>query len=307
MRKLVAGQSSGILALVLLAIYFGATAVLARYLSVGNDLFEQWYMRFGIATVAALLVFRKRINLKKFLHLPKRDWQVLALRVLSGGVAAIALYTLAAQQTKIGTVAFMQAVPIMALLAVVLMNDKLTPQKAGLVALSFIGAAAVVLENPRDLLNFDVGGVYSLLSVAFFSLAFLTRKWHTNTLNNQEITVAILALSFVATYVLSLVLYQRPFASTDEWSLLFVGVLFFAGIAAVGSIFLQNYGFERVGGVVAGNILNLELVFGPLFGFIIYLEGITSRELLGGLIILTAAIAMNELDRKKAAVVPTPD
>lgn len=307
MKKLFAGTSSGVLALVGLAAFYGITAVLARYLSAGNGLFEQWYLRFGIAFVVALIVFRKQTKLKKFLHLPLREWLVLLLRVLSGGVAAVALYTLAAQHAKIGPVAFMQALPMVALLSVVLLHEKLTLKKGALVLLSFAGAAIVVVTNPRDLLHFNSGEIYSLISGIFFALLFVTRKWHTGVLNNQEIVVATVGLGWLFNYILSVTLYHRVFVVTDHWSPLFVIVLLAAGIAMVANVFLLNYGFERISGIVAGNILSLEQVFGPLFGYLFYREGLTSRELIGGTIIVVAALLMNRLSAKETPAMATPD
>ncbi len=299
--------SSGILALVALAAFYGVTAVLARYLAVGNGLFEQWYMRYGIAFIVALFVFRKHLSFKKFLHLPKKEWSVLLLRALTGGVAAVGLYTLAAQNAKIGPVAFMQALPTLTILAVVLMNEKLTLKKGLLVLLSFIGAAVIVIDNPRDIFSFNIGEIYSLISGILFSLMFITRKWHAKILNNQEITTAILGICFIANYVLSIVLYNHFVPSTDHWTPLFVAVLVFAGIAAVANVFLLNYGFEKVSGVVAGNILNLEQVFGPMFGYLFYKELLSEREIMGGLIIVIAAFLMNMLNKKDGAIVGTPE
>lgn len=307
MRMRASGTSSGITALVVLAAYYGITGVLARYLSVGNGLFEQWYLRYAIALIVALLVFHKQVDLKKFLHLPKKEWIALAVRVISGGVIAVSLYTLAVQQAKIGPVAFMQGVPVITILAVVIFHEKLTVQKGLVVLLSFLGVAIVAIGNVHDLLSFNLGEVYSLISGAFFALMFVTRRWHTGTLNNQEITVAMISCSFVINYVLSLVLYHRIFPSPAHWSPTFIVILLVAGFSSVVSIFLQNYGFEHVDGVIAGSILNLEQVFGPIFGFMFYHEKLNLHEFAGGLIILLAALAMNQLSRKQTPAIAIPD
>lgn len=307
MNKHSVNTSFGVLALVAVAGYYGITAILARYLSTNNGVFEQWYLRFGIAFFVSLIIFRKKIIYKKFLHLPAKEWLVLFFRVITGSIAAVALYTLAAQQAKIGPVAFMQAFPSMAILSIIMMKEKLTLKKGLLVMFSFLGVIIVVIENPHDLLNFNIGEIYSLISGIFFAFMFITRKWHTGKLNNQEITVALLGMGFIANYILSLFLYHHLFANTNQWSILFIAVLIFAGVGAVGNIFLLNYGFERVSGIIAGNIMNLEQIFGPIFGYIFYHELLSSREVIGGIIILTAAILMNMQNTKEITSITTPD
>ena len=307
MNKQFFNASSGILALVAVAVYYGITAVLARYLSINNDVFEQWYLRYGIAFLASLIIFYKKIHYKKFLHLPKKEWLILLIRVFLGNVAAVVLYTLAAQQAKIGPVAFMQAFPSLALLAVIVMHEKLTMKKGLSVLLSFVGVLIVVVENSHDLLSFNIGEIYSLISGVLFSFMFITRKWHTGILNNQEITTALIGLGFIANYLLSIIIYRHFFVAVDHWSIQFVAILFFASIASVGNFFFLNYGFERVSGIIAGNILNLEQVFGPIFGYIFYHEILTGREIIGGVIILVAVVAMNMQSKKEVLTLATPD
>jgi hypothetical protein len=49
--------TGGLFAISALAFIFGLTAVFARYLSSGTELFEQWYLRYGIMLLLSLLVF----------------------------------------------------------------------------------------------------------------------------------------------------------------------------------------------------------------------------------------------------------
>lgn len=100
-------------------------------------------------------------------------------------------------------------------------------------------------------------------------------------------------------YLISLILYHRLFASTAHWSLGFVAVLLIAGCCGVANIFLINYGFEHVSAVIAGNILSLEEVFGALFGYIIYHEVLTPRDIISGLIILAAVILTNQINNRE--------
>jgi drug/metabolite transporter (DMT)-like permease len=302
--------TGGLLAITTLAVIFGLTAVLARYLGTETKLFEQWYLRYGIMFLLSIFVFHRRVNFRKFLALPGKEWLVILFRASIGSMLAVALYTLAAQQAKIGVVAFMQVLPSTALLGILLFHERVSKARAGAILLAFLGASLVVVQNLGDLANINIGALWSLISGILFSLQFVTRKWHSKALNNQELTVVIIGAGFIMNYIVSLVSYHRFFASTAGWDTQFVLVLFVAGCLGVVNIFLINYGFERVSAVIAGNILALEQVFGTLFGFILYREVLSAREVIGGAVILVAVILTNQLNKRenvKDALKPAPD
>jgi drug/metabolite transporter (DMT)-like permease len=300
----------GLLAIFVLALIFGVTAIFARYLSTGTALFEQWYLRYGIMFILSVIVFHRQVDFRKFLSLPRKEWAVILFRALIGSVLAVALYTLAAEKAKIGIVAFMQVVPSTALFGILLLHERVSKARAATILLAFLGASLVVVNSFHDLLGLDVGALWSLISGVLFGLQLVTRKWHSKALNNQELTVAIIGSGFVMNYLVSLVLYHRAFVSTAHWSLGFVIVLLIAGCCGVANIFLINYGFEHVSAVIAGNILSLEEVFGALFGYVIYGEVLGLREIAGGLIILGAVIATNYLNNREGLqkqTEPVPD
>lgn len=300
----------GLFAIFVLALIFGVTAIFARYLSTETKLFEQWYLRYGIMFILSIIVFHRQVNFHKFLTLPRKEWAIILFRALIGSVLAVALYTLAAEKAKIGIVAFMQVVPSTALFGIVLFHERVSKARAATILLAFLGASLVVVNSLQDLAGLNVGALWSLVSGVLFGLQLVTRKWHSKVLNNQELTVAIIGCGFVMNYLLSLVLYRRPFVSTAGWSASFVLILFVAGCLGVINIFLINYGFEHVSAVIAGNILSLEEVFGALFGYVIYREVLTPRDIIGGLIILGAVVLTNQLNNReqvKGETIPVPD
>lgn len=260
--------------------------------------------------ILATLVFRRHLDFRKFLRLPRKEWAVILFRSFIGSVLAVALYTLAAKEAKIGLVAFMQVLPSTALLGILLFHERVSKARAGAIILAFLGASLVVVTSLSDLAAINIGAVWSLISGILFGLHFVTRKWHSKVLNNQEITVAIIGTGFIMNYLISLVTYNRFFVSTANWDGQFVLVLLLAGCLGVANIFLINYGFERVSAVIAGNILALEQVFGTLFGFIIYREVLSPREITGGIIILIAVVLTNYLNGREHVedeLKPVPD
>lgn len=300
----------GTMALVALAAVYGIMGVVARYLSSGIGLFEQWYLRLGIAFLVTAVLFHTKISWRKFSNLPVRDWLVLLFRVVVCQMIGIAFYTLAAEKTEIGVLAFMSALPISSLLGVLLFREKLNWQRAVLLALSFFGALIIVVHGFGDVMHFDLGALLAFLATVFFSLMLVGRRWHTDRLNNYEITAAMLAIASVSAYILSVVLYGRPLIPSSHWNIDFTLVVFAGGLLSAASIYLANYGFEHVSAVVAGNLLTLEEFFGPLFGYIFYSETLGTRDILGGILILISVILMNRIarrDRQQIQVAIVPD
>ena len=71
-----------------------------------------------------------------------------------------------------------------------------------------------------------------------------------------------------------------------------------AGTFNVANVFLINYGFEKVDAVLASNILTLESFFAILLGFLFYGEIPLVKELIGGAIIISSVIWMNQLKKR---------
>ncbi len=298
---------SGIVALVILTAIYGITAVMSRFFSGETSLFEQWYLRFGIATVLTALVFHRKIDFSKFMHLSRRELSLLLIRGFFGFVLATAFYALASQQEKIGIVSLMQIMPLTAVFGVFIMHEKLSSQRASLLTLALIGAVVVLLPKLGEGISFGYGAVLSLISGALFSLVFVLRKKHTGELNNYELALGTLVVGTVGNYVLSLVVTHRAFVDITAWTPM-LGLLFLgAGVLSVAMTILSNYGFEHVPAITASIILDLELVFGVLFGFLIYHEVLVSYEIIGACIILAAIVIMSFVEnRNKEYILPAP-
>jgi len=297
--------NTGIITLVILAMGFGLMPVLARFLGQGLGLFEQWYLRYAVASVVAVIVFWRQVRWTKFLHLPAREWGVLAFRILSGQVVGLGLFTLASLKADAGIVSFMQVLSIIPILGVIMFHEHLTRQKITITALAFLGAALVVLTDIHSLAHLNTGALLSLLSAVFYSAMLVTRKWHKE-LNNHEITLAFMILSCLCAYVISVVFDHRWIIPASHWHASFILVAIGAGMLSVLVNFLISYGFEHVSAVIAGNILSLEEVFGALFGFIFYGQLLNAREITGGLIILSSVILMNFAIRKEDRIAEEP-
>ncbi len=122
--------NAGIVALIIVTAGFGLMPVLARFLGHGLGLFEQWYVRYAVASVIAIVAFWRQVRWSKFLHLSAREWGVLSFRIVSGQVVGLGLFTLASLKADAGIVSFMQVLPIIPLLGVLVFHEHFTRQKA---------------------------------------------------------------------------------------------------------------------------------------------------------------------------------
>jgi drug/metabolite transporter (DMT)-like permease len=298
--------NSGLVALVLVSAGFGMMPVLAHDLGHGLGLYEQWYLRFGVAFGLSLVLFWRKIRLSKFLTLGRQEWLLLIFRVLMGQIIGLGLFTLASQKAEVGVVSFMQVLPVTPLLGVLLFRERLTWQKTAITLLAFMGAAMTVISSVSSLSHLNAGALLSLLSLIFYSTMLVTRKLHSEHLNNHEITVALMALSCLFTYILSVIFDHRLLIPSSHWNTHFTLVIIAAGALSVPVNFLVSYGFQHVSSVIAGNVLTLEEVFGGLFGYLIYGQVLNGREIVGGSVILVSVIMMNYAIRREDKVADEP-
>lgn len=291
MQKYDPQEFKGLIALVLLALIYGLTGIMARYFTAHFGVFEQWYLRFFIATVITVIVFRRHIDYKKYLRISKKEWLVTVVRGLVEFVIAAWLYALSTHYTTIGSVAAMQILPFTAVFGLTLFRERVSKMMFGLIILSFVGAAIVALHDIGRF-QFGVGELMSLVAGALFSLTLVLRKKQTGELNNHELVLGVTVTAFVGNYVLNL-------ASGGPWLPHTAGIppvvwwlLIVAGALSALMSLLANYGFEHVRATTASIILDLELVFGVMFGFVLYRETLTAQQAVGALIILGASSAV---------------
>ena len=133
-----------------------------------------------------------------------------------------------------------------------------------------------------------------MISVIFFSLSYISRKWHTKILNNYEITISVFFLAFLSIFFVSL--FLREGLPINNWTPFLLLIVLGAGIFNLGNLLLTNYGFARVEAVLASNILALESVFAIIISLIFYKEVSNLKEIIGGILILFSVIQMNKLE-----------
>jgi len=167
------------------------------------------------------------------------------------------------------------------------------------VLVSLLGVAMLSVQSTHDLLAWGKGDLVAILATLGFAVGYVTRRLHSDKINNQEITVLTFVFGMLFVLSLSMLLGEglpKVGLTWMVWAVVLVG-----GILNVANLFLTNYAFANVDAIRAGNLLNLESAWGLLFGFALYQEWPTLGGLIGGVLIVTSVIVMNIFSRRDEA------
>jgi len=287
----------GVLSLILLSLVFASMGLFARYLSTGFLLFQQVYLRIFAAFILSFIFFRNDIDLGKLKKIGKKEWWLIFFRVIAFYVFGVTLFTQAIILTKYSNVSFIGALPMVAIMGIFLMKEKLTAKKLAFIIMAFLGVILIAISDYSHLFSWGKGELIALISTTTFALSYVARKWHSGLLNNKEITTLMLFLASILLFISSLFLGEG--LPIGGWSGgLFVAIIG-AGIFNIANLLLTNYGFQKVEAIFASNILSLESVFAIILGLLFYKEIPLARELAGGAIIALSVIGMNWVEGKE--------
>ncbi|PIZ65360.1 hypothetical protein COY15_03370 [Candidatus Roizmanbacteria bacterium CG_4_10_14_0_2_um_filter_39_12] len=293
----ISGYRKGVLSLLLLSFVFASMGLFARYLSTGFELFQQVYLRIFAAFMLSFIVFRNDIDLGKLRKISTKEWGLIFARVLTFYVFGVTLFTQAIILTKYSNVSFIGALPMVAIMGVFLLKEKITAKKLALIITAFLGVLLIAVTDYSHIFSWGKGEFIALISTVTFAFSYVARKWHTKLLNNKEITTLMLGLASILLLITSL-LFGEGLPLTG-WSNGLIVAIIGAGIFNIINLLLSNYGFQKVEAIFASNILTLESVFAIVLGLLFYKEVPIARELAGGAIIALSVIGMNWVEEKE--------
>ena len=289
-------KNKGILSLILVAGSTAVVAVVARFLSEYLNAYWQLFCRVSIALLLTVVLFRSKINIENVKNASKKDLWLLILRS-AAHFAGIVLWVTAVPMTKLFTVTLIDSVPFSAILGWIMMKEKLSAGKLLWTAVTVLGVILVSLKSVGENLTFGTGEL--LLVISGFSLAFrsVSVRWHHQKLNDWELTSVILLLT---TFLLGAVLFIRGenvpsgIVLPNVISLTFIG-----GVINVINLYFSHYGYRQIEAVLAGNILQLEILFGLVIGFLIFAELPNFREIIGSAVLIFSIYKINKLYKEK--------
>lgn len=284
----------GVIALIILAWVFATMALFARTLDQQFELFEQTYLRIGLAFVLASVIFFKEIRWSIFATLSKRDAAILIFRSISLYLG-IVLFTEAVLHTTLANASLVALFPLLPLLGYLMLGEKVKLRTLLYIALGFVGAALIVVQDMANI-TLGYGELAALASLIFFDVSYVARKWQSDTLSDKESTVSMFLVGALFLFVSSFVAGEAlPEAS--DFGPFMVGTLVIAALFNVVNLYLTNYGFKRVKVAVAGNLLTLEIVFALLYSIFLYGEVPVLREIVGGALIVVSVILINQSEQ----------
>ena len=267
----------------------------------GFTILQQVYLRLAVSTVAALFVFNRYIDYSRLRRLPAQEWLLLIIRGVGSYLIGVVLFSEALIHTKVGTASLISTLPLVPVLGFVFFKEKVTAGKLACTLSACLGAfliAATQLATPFD---WGKGELLALISVIGYTIAYVGRKWHSNALNNREMTAFMLLFGLLGVATAS-VIRQEGLPVQADWSIGVAGIIVFAGLINVLNLLLINYVFQVLSNVLAGNLLMLEALFGILCGYLVYDEVLSVRQLAGGALLVASVIWLNSIESRFAAV-----
>lgn len=289
-------QIKGVLSLILLSFIFASMGVFARFLDLELELFQQTYLRIGLAFLISIIIFFPFLSFKKIVSISKKDFFILIIRACFL-YAAVVLITYALLIGKYSNASFIGAIPILPLIGYFLLKERISKKMFFYILIAFFGVGVIIFQE-LSFVIFDIASLYAFVSAVLFSISMILRKFHSNYLNTYETTSLMF---FIATIFLLIggFLFSEGLPQIGEFSISTIIVLIISAVANVCIILLINFGFEHVKATIAGNILTLEVFFALLYGILLYQEFLNLFEIIGSVLILISILLVNYQDSKE--------
>lgn len=280
----------GVIALIILALVFATMGVFVRPLGTDFAVFEQSYLRIGLAFVIGSLLFWKDISWKKFFSLSGKDTLVLIVRAVLLYLG-VALFTDSILHSNYSDTYFLNNLPLLPVFGYVFLREKLSPRTLAWIGVAFVGT---LLVSVSDISSFvlGAGSITALCSMLAFDISYTARRWQSDALSDKESTVGMFFVGALFLFIASLALGE-PLPSASQFSPFILLVIFLSAVFNVINLYLSNYGFGRVKVGIGGTIITLETVFALLYAVFLYHQAPTLQELIGGALIVISVWQIN--------------
>lgn len=286
------------LAIVGVSLIYASVGIPVRVLSTDFTILQQLYLWLFTSTLFTYLFFKHRIRWHIYRHLKIRDTALLAFRALSFYTVGYSLYSFGITNAKYGSVAVIYAFPMLAVLGPLLLGEKLTAFKGIAVTCAVFGAILIGLKDISSILSFGLGELVTLVSVFFFGISIIARKWQTDSLNVYEMTFLMFSIATITTFLLSLALGEPLPNYISDISTF--GAITTIGIMNTIALLFTNYGYKHLEAITAGTISYVDTVFGVIISILLYREIPSLKEAFGGLLIVASALFIHRLSNRQS-------
>lgn len=275
------------LALFLLSISWGMTGCFRRLIE--NEFSPLQQLAASSAIACAFVTAYAALNSSRpsFPRLTSNAWLALHIRVLIGGVLAIALMFLAYSNAKVAHVSWISSLPLTVVWALVLGEERVKITEIIVLIIGFVGVLQLS-NSEQSLLSLGSGELLALAGTLFYSLGLIVSRKLVREIGVQSTTSWVLLLTTIYAALFSLILDDKPPVVTTD-GLLIIGVS--GASVALNSIF-QFYGFTYLRATLATSIANLKILWAPIFAFCFFGElPLVNGWLGGGIILLSVALS----------------
>jgi drug/metabolite transporter (DMT)-like permease len=280
----------GLGALFLIGILFGISGVIAKYLSQFLTSYEIVFMRFTFAFIFTFIVFlytRTKINFKLL------DKKYLLLFSVLFPLSVI-FFTLSISASKVSTAVFsfyLSNLISSFFVGKIFLKEQIRFEKW--VALFLLIGALILLTNPLSVDGgiFTIGLFYGIVSGIFQTLTSYAQK-RMGKIENRNQLLLIQTLSGIIIAAIAILAFSgfniNISLSLFTWSVILIFGLIFLLIS-----YLFLVGFEIVDLNVGNILVSSELIFGPVFAFMLLSEPISSVEIYAGVLIILGVVIAN--------------
>lgn len=292
-------QGFAILSMVMSAFLGAVMGVWVRLMSAHFGNFQQIAARALVGGLLGLVIYSltHKVKLTTFSRLSPADAFYIFLRSVLL-LIGIGLFTFAIKTGNFSNVNMIYALPTTAVLGVLILKEKLTAAKLLALVIGFLGVLLITVKNFSASNTVGIGELAALLSTFFYSGSYITRRFMSSSINNEEIaTVGALVMGSLALLVSVAMGNQFGNFFSLDWGLGLVVIV--AGVTFILNGIFNNYGFERLEYIIANNLLMLTAFFGLVIGTFVYGEMPTIFGLIGGMMIIVSAFMINMTGSKK--------
>jgi drug/metabolite transporter (DMT)-like permease len=291
------GARAGIAYVVVSAAAFGAMAIFARYAyASGVDTTTLLALRFSIAALAMLAIVRLR-----GVAMPRGPTLagVVALGALGYGGQAFSFFT-ALTLAPAGIVALLLYLhpALVALLAAVLLHERLNATKLLALAVALVGTGLTVMPavdpaagSPRIAVVAGIG--FAIAAAVFYSFYIIAGTWLGRRAPPLAMSATVIASAAVVFVVVAL-------ARGPQWPQTHAGwaaIVAIALVSTVAAIAFYFAGLARIGPTRAATLSTVEPVVTVALAAIILGETIAPVQLAGGALILAAVVLLARAGR----------
>jgi len=283
--------------LVIVSAAYTLLSIGSRLLAEGFQPMTQVYMRITLATIALIIVFRKKIRWTHMQKTPSRDIWILFTMGTIGYSIAVYFVTLGALNAKLINVAIIFAsVPFFSYIyAFIFLKKPFDVKLTVLLTVSLVGISFVATKSfIPHLSSFGIGEWFTLIATATMAWFYVGRKLLSKHLNTEEITVIVMTIAALSGWIIALMRKETFLLSAFTNPHVLLG-LAIGGLMNVIINPIEIFAFDHLDAVFGSQILLLENVFALVFGYFLYAEIVTFPEIVGGMIILGCVYIANRL------------